>query len=138
MNRRARAVPRVVAAGALLLSCTSSACTRAGTCGHVPEAPPTIVVTDSSTGAPICDATVSAVLVGEDLTLVVGPVSLNADASNCEYVLEGPPGTYNITASRAGYQDAIVRGLVELNDWCGALGSNPPQVPIVTMRLTPS
>jgi hypothetical protein len=95
-------------------------------------------VTDSVTGLPICDATVTALLLQEDYTVIVQPTLSSDDASSCVYHLDAaPPGTYNITASRAGYQSAIVRGFVELNDTCGALGPKPP-AQAVTIQLIPS
>jgi len=112
-------------------------CGDSGTCGHVPAPAPTISVTDSVTGLPICDATVTALLMQEDYTVVVQPTPSSGDASSCVYYLTGaPPGTYNVTASRAGYQSTAVRGFVELNDTCGALGPNPP-TQTVTIQLIP-
>jgi hypothetical protein len=115
----------------------SLGCGQSGTCGHAPAPAPTITVTDSATGVPICDATVAALLLQEDYTVIVQPTLSSDDAPSCVYYLIGAPvGTYNITASRAGYQSNIVRGFVELNDACGALGPDPP-AQMVTIRLTP-
>jgi hypothetical protein len=121
-----------------LLLCGSGCSHGGGTCGHVPVAAPTIVVTDSVTGAPICDASVMAVAAGEEAAMLVRPTPLNPDASNCEYILDAPPGAYDVTVSRDGYQSATIKGLVEQNDWCGALGPNPPSSQNVSIHLVPA
>jgi hypothetical protein len=109
-------------------------CSQARTCGHRTVPAPAVTVTDAASGNLICDATVTATLLSEDATFVL-PAVPATDASACYYYLEGPPGTYNIMASRAGYQPAVVNGFVELSDVCGALGSNPSGQ-TVTIMLT--
>jgi hypothetical protein len=87
------------------------------------EPPPTISVTDFATGLPVCDAAITALILQEDATVTVQPGPSIGDASSCVYYLVGaPPGTYDITATRAGYQSAIARGFVLLAVPCGARG----------------
>ena len=99
---------------------------------------PTISVTDSLTGLPVCDATITALLLQEDAMVTVQPAPSIGDASSCVYYLvASPPGTYDITATRVGYQSATVRGFVVLSDACGALGPHPAG-PMVAIQLIPN
>jgi hypothetical protein len=74
-----------------------------------------ITVTDAATGAPVCDATV--VATEGAFSRVLERSSLS---SSCSYRMsEQRAGTYDITATRAGFQAATARGIVVNREICG-------------------
>jgi hypothetical protein len=95
------------------------------------EAP--AIVVDATTKQPVCAAVVSASRVGGGSTVTIGATAVPSDAGSCVYYLiNAPPGTYDLSASSAGYKTGGVPGFVETPSTCPL---PPPQT--VTIQLTP-
>lgn len=130
-------------AGAVFLGCGSSD----ATCASFSIASSAVVVEDEATGAVLCDATVTAVLLdgGTSESFVAGgPFRLLSDGAappSCAY---GPPsglpyGMYTVRATAPGYADAKATGFSYSTASCTDPGDySPPLAPEVTMALAPA
>jgi hypothetical protein len=116
-------------------------------CNSFTTVPPTITVTDSVSGQPICDATVT-VLSGPDYVATDGGdeaaealtvLSSDGGAPVCTYVGAAivEYGTYTIQASKSGFQTVTVQDVQVRSDSCEADEQPGPSSQQVDISLAP-
>ena len=106
-----------IAAGLIVLGALCLACTACGSSAQECTAIATwsfrVRVTDSKTGASICDATLIASDGSKDTTLT------SVGGADCLYVgVTEQLGTFRVTATKAGYQTGMTSIVVDQSDGC--------------------
>jgi hypothetical protein len=123
----------------------------------VDELPPILTIVDATTGAPICDATFNAVLVGDAAGVTTDPNPHRCDGTTsfgcpafsttdssqpCAYALVGLGyvdariGSYSVVARAPGYIPGLVVGITGgRTASCGFPQEAPTQV---TVKLNPN